>query len=232
MANRFYVNCPLSTGELVLQGTEAHHLANVSRVGVGDRVCLFNGDGHQYQATVLAQSRRSTILRIDERESPARELPFDLHVAAPIPKSQRAQFLLEKLTEIGVTHFVPLSTQRSVVHPHKGKLEKLHRYVIEASKQCGRNVLMHVGDPMNWQTFCARADLPDARFLAHPASLEERIHATSDIALAVGPEGGFTDEEVRAGLTAGWRIAGLGPRLLRIETAAIWLAIRAIGSMG
>src|SRR5208337_4827707 len=136
MSERFYVNCPLGPGEVAISGPEAHHLAAVCRVRPGDRVCLFNGDGHQYPAEVDAVSRKSVNLRVLGVEIPQRELPFRLVVAVPLPKGDRAQFLVEKLTEIGVTTLVPLRTARSIVHPGEGKMEKLQRWVIEASKQC------------------------------------------------------------------------------------------------
>ena len=123
MSERYYINCPLFPGRVELEGPEAHHLAGVSRVRVGDQVCLFNGDGHEYPARVIEAGRRHVLLDVLRVESPNRELGFHLEVAAPLPKGDRAQFLLEKLTELGVTHFVPLQTQRSVVHPRESKLE-------------------------------------------------------------------------------------------------------------
>src|SRR5262249_53214124 len=157
MADRFYINCPLAPGVVTVQGAEAHHLATVCRVRPGDRVCLFNGDSREYAAEVLATEGRKhpvVTLRIDDVAVPLRELPFRLEVAAPLPKGDRAQFLLEKLTELGVTAFVPLRTQRSVVHPGEAKRDKLQRYVIEAIKQCGRNVLLEVGPLTNWEDYC------------------------------------------------------------------------------
>ena len=79
-------------------------------------------------------------------------------VAAPLPKADRADFLIEKLTELGVTRFVPLRTERSVVHPKATKLDRLERAVIEASKQCGRNVLMQIGPLTDWVFDRALAD--------------------------------------------------------------------------
>jgi 16S rRNA (uracil1498-N3)-methyltransferase len=225
MADRFHVNCALGPGPVELDGPEAHHLATVCRLRPGDLVCLFNGDGHEYPAEVTQLTRRTVSLRVLRVESPERELGFRLEVAAPLPKGDRAQFLVEKLTELGVTRFVPLTTTRSVVEPREAKQEKLHRYVIEASKQCGRNVLMQIASPAEWSTYCGRADLPPLRVLAHPGGTALSSLANGvDAALAVGPEGGFTDEEVEAGRTAGWRVVGLGPRILRVETAAVLLA--------
>src|SRR5437762_14378864 len=151
MSERYYLDARLGLGEVVIAGPEAHHLATVCRARPGQVVCLFNGDGHEYRARVVAAERRRVTLDLFERASPQRELPFALEVAAPLPKGDRAQFLVEKLTELGVRAFVPLATRRSVVHAGEGKREKLQRYVIEASKQCGRNVLMQVAPPADWE---------------------------------------------------------------------------------
>jgi 16S rRNA (uracil1498-N3)-methyltransferase len=226
MADRFYVNRALAPGAVELTGPEAHHLATVCRLRPGDAVCLFNGDGREYPAVVTGAGRRSVALEVSGVEAPTRELGFRLEVAAAVPKGDRAQFLVEKLTELGVTAFLPLRTARGVVHPGEAKLEKLERYVIEASKQCGRNVLMRVEPVAEWGAYCRRDGLPPRRLLAHPGETPFAAGAGpgEDVAAAVGPEGGFTDEEVEAGRAAGWQVIGLGPRILRIETAALVLA--------
>jgi 16S rRNA (uracil1498-N3)-methyltransferase len=232
MAARFYVNCPLGPGPVLVQGAEARHLAVVCRVRPGDLVCLFNGDGHEYPAHVTAAGRQGVALGVLRVETPERELGYPLVAAAPLPKGDRGQFLLEKLTELGVTAFVPLRTRRSVVHPGQTRREKLERYVIEASKQCGRNVLMAVGPLQEWAAFCRREDLPATRVVAHPCPQEGGraiAWTSSGVVFAVGPEGGFTEEEIDQARAAGWRVLGLGPRTLRIETAALVLATRATG---
>jgi 16S rRNA (uracil1498-N3)-methyltransferase len=224
MAERFYLKCPLAPGPVVAEGPEAHHLTAVCRVRPGDAVRLFNGDGHEYPAQVIETARRNVLLQVLGRESPQRELGFRLEVAAPLPKGDRAQFLLEKLTELGVTRYVPLQTRHSVVHPREAKLDKLQRYVIEASKQCGRNVLLQVAPMEDWDVYSRRDDLPPCRVLAHPGTSPRLWPAPEDVAFAVGPEGGFTDEEVATAQNLGWRVVDLGPRILRIETAALTLA--------
>src|SRR5438105_856755 len=157
MADRFYVNCPLAPGPVVVSGPEAHHLATVLRARPGDAVCLFNGDGAEYPAIVANVHKKLVELEITARHRPKRELDFRLEVAAPLPKGDRGDFLVEKLTELGVTRFVPLRTRRSVVHPRP---EKLERAVIESSKQCGRNVLMEVGALSEWVEYCRNETLP------------------------------------------------------------------------
>ena len=118
--------------------------------------------------------------------------------------------------------FTPLRTAPSVVHPREAKLDKLQRYVIEASKQCGRNVLMGIGPLTDWATFLRRKNLPGRKVLAHPGGAANWWGVGgADVMAAVGPEGGFTGEEVDEGRAAGWEVVGLGPRILRVETAAM-----------
>lgn len=225
MSDRFYTDDPLAPGEYVLAGPEAHHLAAVRRFGPGGRVVLFNGDGHDYPADVISVGKRSVMLNVLAAVPADRELPFPLCVASALPKGDRADFLIEKLTELGVTRFVPLITARSVVIPKPNLVEKFTRAVIEASKQCGRNRLMAVEPPRTWAEFVRRDDLPDNRFVLHPGG-ERFSPPPGGMAVAVGPEGGFTDEELSAASAAGWKRASLGRRVLRVETAAIAAAAR------
>ncbi|HZZ82316.1 MAG TPA: 16S rRNA (uracil(1498)-N(3))-methyltransferase [Gemmataceae bacterium] len=227
MSERFYVNLPLTLGPFMLDGPEAHHLATVCRLRPGDAICLFNGNGREYRARINKVARRDIVLDIVAVDEPARELPMMLEVAAPVPKGDRGQFLVEKLTELGVTTFVPLLCQRSNTHPRETRRDKLERHVIEASKQCGRNVLMRVADPMDWTKYASSGQADDLRILAHPhqaRTLAEMPRPKAVTRIAVGPEGGFTDEEIALAQQLGWQMVSLGPRILRIETAAMVLA--------
>jgi 16S rRNA (uracil1498-N3)-methyltransferase len=226
MADRFHVNQDLGPGEVILQGPEAHHLGAVCRVRPGDTVCLFNGDGHEYPARVVEVTRRDVTVEVLSVATPGREEPWRFHVAAPLPKGDRAQFLVEKLTELGVQVLTLLSTERSVVHPREAKIDKLHRYVIEASKQGGRNVLMDIEGPVALAEFARDPSLPACRLLAHPSGAAPWPGPNTPTVAMVGPEGGFTVEEVRLAVEAGWFCVGLGPRILRVETAAVAMASR------
>lgn len=221
MADRFYTPDPLGPGEYALTGPEAHHLAAVRRFGPGDRVVLFNGDGCDYPAEVLSAGKRAVALLVSAPVPADRERPFPLVVASALPKGDRTDFLIEKLTELGATRFVPLVTARAVVRPKPAVVEKFERGVIEASKQCGRNVLMAIDPPQEWAAFVARADLPAARVVLHPGPDLAGLAAAGGCAVAVGPEGGFAPDEVALALARGWRAASLGPRVLRVETAAL-----------
>jgi 16S rRNA (uracil1498-N3)-methyltransferase len=226
VSDRFFTAEPLDLGEFILDGPEAQHLAHVRRFGAGELVALFNGDGKEYVAEIAAVEKKQVTLNVVRIEQPRRELPFELHVGAALPKGDRGDFLIEKLTELGVTDFTPLLTSRSVVQPKPTRVEKLHRAVIEASKQCGRNRLMRVHPPARVEEWPRLASLPPRRWIAHfdGMPLPRPAEITDGVAVAVGPEGGFTQEELTAAGQCGFERVALGPCVLRVETAALALA--------
>jgi 16S rRNA (uracil1498-N3)-methyltransferase len=229
MADRFYTPQPIGAGSFVLDGPEAHHLAVVRRFVPGDRVVLFNGDGKDYPALILAADKRSVLLDVHTGVDANRELHVRVEVAAALPKGDRGDFLVEKLTELGVAKFTPLVTNRTVVLPKDGRVERFQRAVVEASKQCGRAVLMEVGSPATWAEYVKASWLSAERWVLHSGGTEPYPPALPTksgpdrpgVVVAIGPEGGFTDEELAMATAAGWRVGSFGPRVLRVETAAI-----------
>ncbi len=230
MSDRFFTPELLSAGDLTLTGPDAHHLSTVRRFAPGDAVVLFNGDGCEYPAEVVAVGKKSVTLTVLRREAVSREVPFPVVVGSALPKGDRADYLIEKLVEVGATRFVPLVTERSVVIPKEGTLAKLERGVIEASKQCGRNVLLRIDPPKLWAEFVHMPDLPAAKYLLHTTDGTPAERSADGVAFAVGPEGGFTAAEVSMAVGAGWRVASFGPRVLRVETAVVVAAAWATGS--
>ncbi|CAN5158296.1 16S rRNA (uracil(1498)-N(3))-methyltransferase [soil metagenome] len=224
MADRFYTDQPLLTGEFTLDGPEAHHLATVRRFELGDAVTLFNGDGLDYPASILALNKKSVTLSIATGVAVDRELAHKITLAVAMPKGDRGEFLVEKLTELGVSRFVPLITERTVVSPKESRVEKLQRIVIEASKQCGRNKLMTVEQPVKWSEFLRR-EHPAARYVMHTTETTQSLQSAGECIIAVGPEGGYTAGEVQSAIESGWQAASLGKTILRVETAAIAAAI-------
>ena len=222
MADRFYIEHDLDLGDVVIDGAEAHHIASVRRFKVGEMIQLFNGDGSEYDAEIVAVDRKRVTVSIRNRRIVNRELGIELVIASAMPKGDRGDFLIEKLTELGVTRFIPLVTQRSIVEVKATKLPKLSRIVIEASKQCGRNQLMMIEESCRFNELLQRESLPERKLLLHTNSMSEPLQGSAtSVIVAVGPEGGFADEEVTMACQLGWRMASLGERILRVETAAI-----------
>jgi 16S rRNA (uracil1498-N3)-methyltransferase len=229
MTQRYFVESAIEKETVELKGPEAQHLIRVMRVRRGEEVTLFDGSGGEFSATVTEVERSVVRLRIVRRELVDRELPFSLRMGVALPKGERQRWLIEKLTELGVTQLIPLVTERGIVQPDSGTVLRLRRAVVEASKQCGRNRLMDIAPPQPWFEFL-RVPGDALCVLAHPRS--PAVDAGSAMPLrdkrgvvaAVGPEGGFTEEEVSAALSVGWQMLDLGPRILRIETAAVAIA--------
>jgi 16S rRNA (uracil1498-N3)-methyltransferase len=229
MAERFYVEQPITGRTIVLVGGEAHHLAHVLRAKPGDHVVVFDGYGAEVAAQVAEIKRQTVELTVVERRDADRELPVRLTLGVALPKGERQRWLTEKLVELGAAELVPLVTQRSVAQPTPAVLERLRRCVVEASKQCGRNRLMTISPPRPWDEFLLRADTTALRCLAHPGSpplalLSSTTPVRPHAILAVGPEGGFTEFEIDLARSAGWQCGSLGSRILRVETAAVALA--------
>jgi 16S rRNA (uracil1498-N3)-methyltransferase len=233
MSERFFSAKGITSDRLTLEGTEAHHLLHVMRAGVGDNVTLFDDSGAEFTAVVVALGRSSVDLRIGERCVVDRELSFPLTVGVALPKGDRQKWLVEKLSELGATMLVPLLTERGVAQPTAAAIERLERVAVEAAKQCGRNRLLRIAPAISWSTWTAdsRSEVPARQLIAHPTgSALSQIDLASPLPtrIAIGPEGGFTDAEVAAAIDHGWKAVDLGPRILRVETAAIALACAVI----
>jgi 16S rRNA (uracil1498-N3)-methyltransferase len=233
MSDRYFTPEPITGDRAVLSGAEAHHLIHVMRAGPGHRIELFDGSGRQWVAEVRRIARCEVELTLVAEETIDRESPVNVTLAVALPKGERQRWLVEKAVELGVRRLVPLETARGVARPGDAALERLRRCVIEASKQCGRNRLLEICPGQSWAGLLAStADVPQ-RWMAHPGGGRLPPLAPQDpIVLAIGPEGGFTADEVTAAVQAGWRLLDLGPRTLRVETAAVLLtALVAAGSL-
>ncbi|HEV3164851.1 MAG TPA: RsmE family RNA methyltransferase [Isosphaeraceae bacterium] len=224
MADRFYCPDRGVEGQVTLSGDEAHHLARVRRVGPGMVVELFDGRGWASLAEVCLVERDRVELALVGEPLPDRAAPVKLTLATAVPKGDRFDWLVEKATELGVARLVPVITERSVVDPRGAKLERLRRVVVEAAKQCGRNVLMDLERPVPWPDYLGNEPAP-LRLLAHPGGLPSLdwpdIESGQAVALGIGPEGGFTESEVEAASASGWKAVCLGCTLLRVETAGL-----------
>ena len=228
MPHRFYLANLPDSGSAVLEGIEAHHLLHVLRASPGDIVELFNGAGLVAKAEVVKAGRRDIDLRVLEshrEDSPSRNVV----IGTAVPKGDRFDWLIEKATELGVTRIVPLTTERSVVDPRDSKLDKLRQTVIAACKQSGRNHLLELAPVTSWTNFVQQTLNKSHSFIAHPGPGTPVMSGAllgdhSQIAFAIGPEGGFTDSEVALAIEHKVTPISLGPLILRIETAAIALA--------
>ena len=228
MSERFFLATPPHDGRAVLAGDEARHLARVMRCAVGDEVVVFDGSGTSWRARVAAIGRDEVALEIGSVSGGDGRSRVPLTVAVALPKGERQKWLVEKLTELGVERLVPLITVRGVAEATPAACERLARGVIEACKQCGRDGLMQIGAARGVADL-ARALAGDALLMVADRDgepLDAAAVGERPVVAFVGPEGGFTAEELAAVEAAGGRRVSLGPHVLRVETAAIALAAR------
>jgi len=223
---RLYVDAPLSAGAaLALEAGQAHYLGHVLRLKPGDRVLVFNGRDGEWSAAIAA-GRRALTLRVGE-QTRAQTAPADLHYLFAPLKAARLDYMVQKAVEMGVSRLQPVLTRH--VQVTRVNLERMRGNAIEAAEQCGILALPEVAapvaldrclaerDPARWLVFCDE----DAAS-ASPAATLGKLPPRSPLAVLVGPEGGFAQDERAALLRADnvVRLA-LGPRILRADTAAV-----------
>lgn len=232
MTRRYFIATPVHSTTAQLEDAEAHHLLHVMRAEVGSRITIFDDSGAEFPATVSRIGRKQVELEVGAREEIDRELAGRLVVGVALPKGDRQRWLVEKLVELGAHRLVPLEAERAVAQPAPKALQRLQRSVIEASKQCGRNRLMELAPPQSPLAFLQAAEHSDQRWFADleggPAN-ESKPESTATW-IAVGPEGGWSPQERREARDAGWQLLSLGPRTLRVETAAVALATLAMAA--
>lgn len=226
MSERFYVESTPSGGRATLAGDEARHLARVLRAKPGDTVTLFDGRGGAWTARVAAVGRDRVDLDVGDALPPNPPPRAAVTIAVALPKGDRQKWLVEKLAELGVESLVPLTTTRGVAEATEAARARLERGVIEACKQCGRDTLMTIHAPASLADAIASAGAETTVLLADPAGPPLDEPPAGATLVLVGPEGGFTPEEIDAATTRGARRVSLGRHVLRIETAAIAAAAR------
>jgi 16S rRNA (uracil1498-N3)-methyltransferase len=207
------------------------------RARKGDEVILFDGTNTEFTARVVEIRRADAVLEVLHRRTVDREAANRVILGVALPKSDRQRWLVEKAVEMGVAELIPLVTTRSVAQPGQGSRKRLQRTVIEASKQCRRNVLMTIAEPTPLADFLSADPRGVLRWIAHPGGAAGRAGVTetrlprdppSEVHLAVGPEGGFSEAEIEMAANLQWQVVDLGPRILRVETAALTLVARCL----
>jgi len=230
MSERFFTPVPPVAGSATLSGDEARHLTRVLRAKVGDAVVLFDGMGREWPARVASIGRDRVELDAAEPTIDATPVAIPLTLAVALPKGERQKWMVEKLTELGTARLVPLETTRGVAEATTSAQARLERVVIESCKQCGRNTLMDISAGRPLDRLLAEIPANTCIVIAHPGGrplTADIVPASArEVIALVGPEGGFTDQELATAEHAGCIRVSLGPHILRVETAAIALAAR------
>ena len=226
---RFYVSDALSVGQAFpLPDTTFRHAIQVLRLNVGEPLILFNGTGGEYLAQLTSVSKRTAAITIESHVATDPESPLQLTLVQAIIKPDKMDFALQKAVELGVATIQPLTTQRSVIRIGKEKADKKMQHwegIMQAAcEQSGRTRLPQLTAPLELDDWLEQP-VDGSRLILAPGDYPHinalPLDLPTPISLLIGPEGGFTDNEVALCLQAGVMPVSLGPRILRAETASI-----------
>jgi 16S rRNA (uracil1498-N3)-methyltransferase len=219
-----------TTKKAEVTGEEFMHLKKVLRLGPGDSAAIFNGRGLELFGQIESVGQRSAVISIEGRSEETKESPIDLVLLQGLLKGDKPEFIVQKTTELGLSGICFYTTARTVPRVDEEgaekKLLKWKKAAIEAAKQCGRTTLPRITLAHDLRTAVqdSKAELKLLLWEKEgSASLREILSGRSprSAALLVGPEGGLSEDEARLSEGAGFIKAGMGPRILRAETAAV-----------
>jgi 16S rRNA (uracil1498-N3)-methyltransferase len=228
---RFYLSTTVIAGTTIALPREVAHHVLVRRLGLEDRITLFNGLGGEFEASITEQTKTDVIVFVHKHIDREVEAPYSATLAQAITSSEKMDWTIEKAVELGATDIVPLSAERSVVRLTGERIDRRHAHwtgVIQSScEQSGRNTLPTLLRMQTFREFMishtgklrliasprARAPLADV-IMNHQVAPDAR-----SVTLVIGPEGGFSDAEEAFAIERGYQPISLGPRVLRTETA-------------
>jgi len=226
---RCHVENPLAVGQtLSLPEEAANHLVRVMRLREGDGCVLFNGDGHDYSATLVVVGKRDAQVRIDAALAVANESPLHITLLQGIARGEKMDLILQKATELGVNAIVPVNAERTEVKLDAARAEKRlahwNSVVVAACGQSGRARVPSVAAPQSLLDAARQVPAEALKRTLDPLG-EHRLStlqpAPGGVVIAIGPEGGWSPRDRQALGEAGFQGLQLGPRILRTETAGL-----------
>lgn len=236
---QFYVNVDdVGNESFVIRDSEAAHAIRVLRKKVGEELVAVDGLGMRYSGPIVEINPNSLRVAIARREQNVGEPSLNLVLAQAVPRGPHFDWVVEKGTEVGISAFQPILTERSIIDP-TSRIERWKKKALAAMKQCGRSKCPQVLQPMLFAEYLRSIPADACAFLAHeslPASADGDLAAllkkSSQAILFVGPEGGFTPEEFQMAIDKKVLPIRLGPRRLRSETAGLVGAVKLFAAAG
>jgi 16S rRNA (uracil1498-N3)-methyltransferase len=221
METFFIPGAERSPSTITVDGEEGKHMTQVLRMRPGERCRIVDGRGNAFEVTVSDVGKGTALCQVDRHVERWNETATPVILAAGLLKNpSRFDFLVEKAVELGAGKIIPVITERTIARADKkARWEKI---AIAAMKQCGRSVLPEISEPLPFASFLSLSWPGHLLLIPHEKSPHAfpSAHDAAGIVLAIGPEGGFTDDEVSAAEGRGYHTVSLGPRRLRAETAA------------
>jgi len=230
--SRFYVPMPqIEKGMLRVEGNEVKHIRRVLRLKAGDEIIVFDSLGKEYKGMIIKETICSVVIKIQNIFLSKRDSPLDVTLAQSLLKGEKMDYLIQKATELGVKEIIPFFSSRSVpLLERSRRLQRCRRWeriAVEASKQCGRGVVPKIESLKEYSEMLQIASPDGLRLVLWERDgikLKEVLETSGErvkIFFVVGPEGGFSREEVDEAERSGFTPVILGRRILRAETASL-----------
>ncbi|HYH02516.1 MAG TPA: 16S rRNA (uracil(1498)-N(3))-methyltransferase [Bacillota bacterium] len=241
---RFFIPAAQIRGNQVsLEGADHHHLLNVLRKNIGDEIQVLNGKGEEFNARICEIRAESTIAELCGSTGRQTEPRLKINLIQSLPKADKFEWIIQKNTELGVSSFQPVISERSVVKLDAGakikKQERWQKIIKEAAEQSGRGIIPQLKPVLEWRQL--ETNFPpglvlipweDEQIRSLKAVLGEVRELPEQLSIVIGPEGGFARTEVERMAALGAITVTLGPRILRTETAGLVAASASLYHFG
>lgn len=235
---RYFVDTQSDANRFIVAGEDYHHIARVMRMKIDDKIVCVNPDGKSAVCAIAEITDEKVVANVVKWEDETTELPIAVTIASGLPKGDKLEWIIQKGTELGANEFVPFLATRSIVKWDEKKagkkVERWRKIAKEAAEQSYRSKIPTVIEPMTLKSLLEKAKNYDILLVAYEeeakqgetAMLAKKLHelkAGQSLLIVFGPEGGLSPEEVMKLKESGFSVCGLGPRILRTETAPLYL---------
>lgn len=234
MRRFFLEKSKIENERAILSGSEARHIVRVLRLGVGDKLSLFDGNGWEYQSVITSKSSKIVEVAIKKKSPLQENSSIEVVLGQALPKAQKMDYIVQKATELGVSTIIPFFSARSVPSLDDERSQRKHirwnKVALEATKQCGRLVVPQIEDIVPFTEILEKFKDNSLKIMLWEdeknntlKGLLKRNQPSPKVIFLVGPEGGFTLNEVNLAKHAGFQMVSLGRYILRTETVGLCL---------
>ncbi|EIT85225.1 16S ribosomal RNA methyltransferase RsmE [Fictibacillus macauensis ZFHKF-1] len=238
MQRYFVSEQQMSLENVLLLGDDANHITRVMRMAEGDEILCCDGNGRTARCKIVSLAKEEVSATVVQWLTEEKELPIQVTIAQGLPKGDKLETIVQKGTELGAHAFLPFSSSRCIVKwdekKGKKKVERLEKIAKEAAEQSHRQVIPTIEPPISFKQLLAKAKQFKYKMVAYEeeakagekqqlAQLLTTMDAAQEMLCVIGPEGGLSSEEASQLQEAGFLLCGLGPRILRTETASTYV---------
>ena len=234
---RYFVNHRANDDRFIIDGEDRHHIVKVMRMRIGDQIICVDEAGKQAVCRLAEITDESVVADVVQWNEENSELPISITIASGLPKGDKLEWIIQKGTELGAHQFLPFSAARSVVKwddkKAAKKIERWQKIAKEAAEQSHRSMVPEIVSPVSFNAMLEKSKDFQYKLVAYEEESRDgevsnfsatlkQMQKGDSLLLVFGPEGGLADEEVKKLKDTGFLLCGLGPRILRTETAPLY----------